>query len=145
MHRTKEEGEHRPVARGGQTGSTAAGEHAAQPAGVRQQRLLERQVDPVPVARGHEAHEVGACAGTDAVQVSFNARVYEYFILFYFFEITLRTDRPALRTPQAVVPAVEARSLPAQFTAGAWSARKRARTQRGRVRETHTKYTHAPE
>lgn len=60
-------------------------------------------------------------------------------LLFYFiFKITLRTDRPALRTPQAVVPAVEARSLPAQFTAGAWSARKRARTQSGRVRETHT-------
>lgn len=94
MHCTKEEGEHRPVALGGPTGSAAATEHEAQPAGVRQQWFLKREIDPVPVARGHEAHEVGPCAGTGAVQVSLNVHIYEYFILFYpilfylIFEIT---------------------------------------------------------
>lgn len=67
--RTKEEGEYRPVARGGQTGS-ATGEHAAQSAGVWQQWLLEWQVDSVPVARGHETHEVGACLSRDVVQAT---------------------------------------------------------------------------
>ncbi|TNN87095.1 hypothetical protein EYF80_002850 [Liparis tanakae] len=42
----------------------APGQQAAQSAGVRPQRLLDRLVDSVPVMRGHEAHEVRTCAGT---------------------------------------------------------------------------------
>lgn len=61
---TKEQRQHRLVAAGGQTGG-APGQHAAQLAGVWQQRLPHGLVDSVPVARGHEAHEVRACASTE--------------------------------------------------------------------------------